>query len=291
MVQRPAPLAHLDLSHPSSRMPTSEKAKADLPSATLDPQAGFAHVVKLGAKKANRPTSTLFVLSVVSGAHVAMGACIALVVGHEQSRLAFGALGLPLALFMTVISGSELGTANMALVTAAFLDGAASARGWLKAVLVPLAGNVLGACLIVWLVRMSALLEAIPEVVQLAAAKVAMPSEALVSKAILCNWLVCMGAYMAAFATDVAGKAVAIWLPITSFAALGLEHTVANVFFLGAGWAHGAEITVADALLRNLRFVVVGNLIGALGGVALPFWFAYGRDPGKKGATAQAPLV
>jgi hypothetical protein len=41
---------------------------------------------------------------------------------------------------------------------------------------------------------------------------------------VLCNWLVCLGIWAANAAHDVAGKAVAIFLPVTAFVALGTEH-------------------------------------------------------------------
>lgn len=48
-------------------------------------QDGFKLVCAAGAHKAARPASTVLVLSVLSGAHVALGACIALVHRHPQS--------------------------------------------------------------------------------------------------------------------------------------------------------------------------------------------------------------
>ena len=66
------------------------------------------------------------------------------------------------------------------------------------------------------------------------------------------------------------------------FAALGLEHTIANVFFLGAaarGSASASDETLSlGAMLgANLVWVLLGNVIGALGGITAPLWFAYGE--------------
>ena len=55
--------------------------------------------------------------------------------------------------------------------------------------------------------------------------------------------LVCMAVYLASFAKDLAGKMVAIWFLISSFIALGLEHSVANMFIIPLGIFHGASVT------------------------------------------------
>ena len=287
------------------------------------PPLAFERAVLIGKQKARRSPSVAFALATLSGAHVAMGACIALVIGNAPGlkdsdpglqRLAFGAVGLPLALLMTVVTGSELATANFAFVTMAALERATSCKRLFKSLGVALAGNTVGALLVVWLARSGGLLEGRQDVLALAEYKAAAPPGELVSKAILCNWLVCMGAYMASIAADFGGKAIAIWLPITSFAALGLEHTVANIFFLGAGgfqserivqgradcpltpcpldagWAHGADLTFVGVLWGNLVWVILGNYLGALFGLVLPFSFAYGtlgdEEPPPKSAAA-----
>merc|ERR1712146_286111 len=97
-----------------------------------------------------------------------------------------------------------------------------------------------------------------------------------VARAIMCNWLVCMAVYMASFARDVTGKAVAIWLPISAFVALGLEHTVANMFLIPVGMLHGApNVSVSGLLFSNLLPVIFGNIAGALIGVTFPFYVAF----------------
>src|SRR5699024_12177117 len=52
---------------------------------------------------------------------------------------------------------------------------------------------------------------------------------------ILCNWLVALGVVMGMTSTSTTGKIMAIWPPIAAFFALGLEHSVVNLFLLPAG--------------------------------------------------------
>lgn len=54
-------------------------------------------------------------------------------------------------------------------------------------------------------------------------------------RAIGCNWLVCLACYLGMQAKDVISKVVGMWWPIFSFVVLGLEHVVANMFFIPLG--------------------------------------------------------
>ena len=42
-------------------------------------------------------------------------------------------------------------------------------------------------------------------------------------RGVLCNWLVCLAVWQATAAQTLGGKAVAVWLPISAFVAMGLE--------------------------------------------------------------------
>ncbi len=55
-----------------------------------------------------------------------------------------------------------------------------------------------------------------------------------------------------------------LWMPIMSFVALGLEHSVANMFIIPVGILCGADVAFTDFLAANLLPVALGNLFGAL---------------------------
>ena len=44
--------------------------------------------------------------------------------------------------------------------------------------------------------------------------------------------------------------------------AIGLEHSVANAFFLPLGMLYGADVTPMQIVTKNLLIVALGNLIG-----------------------------
>jgi formate transporter len=59
---------------------------------------------------------------------------------------------------------------------------------------------------------------------------------------------------------------------------LGLEHSVANMFFIPLGMFNGAQVSIIDMLWRNLIPVTLGNIIGGgllVGGI---YWWIYGRE-------------
>ena len=65
-------------------------------------------------------------------------------------------------------------------------------------------------------------------------------------KAILCNWLVCLGVVLAMTSSSTVGKIAATWMPIFLFFALGFEHAVVNMFIIPTGMLLGAKVTVYD---------------------------------------------
>merc|ERR1712070_240586 len=112
--------------------------------------------------------------------------------------------------------------------------------------------------------------------VAVAAAKTSLSFKAAFVRGVLCNWLVCMAVWMASMAKDLPGKIVAIWFPISAFVALGLEHSVANMFIVPLGMMNGAAVTWKAFLMKNLLPVTLGNIIGGAVCVAAFFSYAYG---------------
>ena len=72
-----------------------------------------------------------------------------------------------------------------------------------------------------------------------------------------------------------AGKAVGIWLPLSCFASLGLEHSIANMFIFSLAALSGGTVTLAAAA-TNLAVVTAGNVVGAAGVLAGLLGLAYG---------------
>ena len=70
---------------------------------------------------------------------------------------------------------------------------------------------------------------------------------------------------------------VGIWFPISTFVAIGLEHSVANMFLLPLGLLGGAEKSVRDVLVKNLLPVTIGNAIAGAFIVAAGYSYQFGH--------------
>ncbi|HYK74880.1 MAG TPA: formate/nitrite transporter family protein, partial [Pseudoneobacillus sp.] len=88
-----------------------------------------------------------------------------------------------------------------------------------------------------------------------------------------CNWLVCLGVWLAYGADDIGGKILAIWFPIMGFVAIGFQHVVANMFVIPAAIFAG-HFTWVD-YFANFVPVVIGNVIGGGVFVALIYWMVH----------------
>lgn len=97
------------------------------------------------------------------------------------------------------------------------------------------------------------------------------------TKAILCNWMVSLAVFMAGASNDLVGKLVGCWFPISTFVAIGLEHSVANLFIMPCALLLGAKITVHDVIFKNLIPVLIGNAIAGAFVVAGSYSYQFGK--------------
>lgn len=100
-------------------------------------------------------------------------------------------------------------------------------------------------------------------------------------KAILCNWMVSIAVFLAGASNDLVGKLVGVWFPISTFVAIGLEHSVANLFIMPAALLLKVPLTVGDVLLRNVIPVLIGNAIAGALVVAGSYSYQFGKLGGK----------
>jgi len=82
---------------------------------------------------------------------------------------------------------------------------------------------------------------------------------------------------MASGCSSLIGKMTAVWFPISAFVALGLDHSIANMFIIPLAMLKGAEITVAQMFAKNLIPVTLGNIVGGALCVMMPFGVTFGN--------------
>lgn len=61
---------------------------------------------------------------------------------------------------------------------------------------------------------------------------------------------------------------------------MGMDHCIANMFLIPLGMLRGAEVTVADFVVKNLVPVTLGNIVGCSLCVSAAFGSVFGRKRG-----------
>ena len=254
---------------------------------TQSPADIYSGAVAIGVQKAAATWAKIFKLGIVSGAHIGFGSYLAITVGGACPAIAqanpglqkiiFGAFGLPFGLIMTLVTGGELFTGNTALVSAAWAEGKTDTKALAKSWIASYFGNFVGSLLLAFLAFRSGTLSSSPASIAIATAKCSLPWDVAFVRGILCNWLVCMAVYMASGCSSLIGKMTAVWFPISSFVALGLDHSVANMFIIPLAMMRGADITISQFLLNNLIPVTLGNIVGGALCVMAPFGSTFGK--------------
>ena len=233
-------------------------------------------MIESGRNKLRLEPRDLLIRGALSGALLGTATSFAFTGAVSTGQPLVGALIFPVALVMIVILGLELVTGSFALLPLVRMERMASAGtiasnlGWVF--LGNLIGSVAyGVLLAIALTNMWSIAPAgvAARIVATAEAKTiayeAMGVAGLVTafvKAMLCNWLVCMGVVMAMTSTSTLGKIVGAWLPISVFFAQGFEHSVVNMFIIPTGMLMGAKITVAEWWIWNQIPVTLGNAVG-----------------------------
>jgi len=114
---------------------------------------------------------------------------------------------------------------------------------------------------------------------------------ALIARAILCNWLVCLALWMSARVDSDVAKCVVIFWCLLAFIASGFEHSVANMTLLGLALAgnHPESVSLAG-FAWNLGWVTLGNAIGGAIFVGGAYYVStYGFPAGAPAAAAPMP--
>lgn len=203
-----------------------------------------ADVVKtmtaVGAAKANLPWRDILVRGMLSGALFGVATSLAFAATLQTQKPIVGALIFPAGFVIIVLLGLELVTGSFAVVPLAGLERTASLSQVLNNLALAFVGNLLGSLLYAALLAVSLngfghqtpsgiapLLATAAEAKTIGYAKLGLAGMGVAFvKAILCNWLVCLGVVMAMTSNSTVGKIIAAWLPILTFFAQGFEHSV-----------------------------------------------------------------
>jgi formate/nitrite transporter len=284
------------------------------PPVAITAKAGDAGKYKVGL-----PAWNMVLRGFMSGAYIAMGGALATVcstgLAYSAAQITAGAVpggfasaGLaqlvlgavfPVGLIITVLTGVELFTGDAMLAPmAAFIHKISWAQVLTLWVFVYI-GNFIGS--VVW-----AYIMANGPFVSFDAAGVAtatafggraiaimnaktayvgmMGMYSAFLKGIGCNWLVNLAILLGICADDAVGKFFGIWFPIMAFVSSGLEHSIANMYFIPAGIMTAGLTNTATTVnwvnmwTSNLIPVTLGNIVGGMFFVGVIYWVAFRKE-------------
>jgi formate transporter len=271
---------------------------------TLLPADMAREAEAVGVRKARLDGLRLFVLAVLGGAFIGLGAMFATTVtAGADGQLPWGLTrllaGVPfsLGLMLVVLGGAELFTGNTLMVMA-LAAGRIGAGDMLRAWTIVYLGNFTGALATAGLVVLSGQALAGKGLVAAAAlglaqAKLTLPFGQAFFLGILCNVLVCLAVWLSIGARTTSGKVLAVLFPVSAFVAAGFEHSVANMYIIPVGlllrdWAPPELLAQAGAqaaaeslswgrFFVSLVPVTLGNVVGGGALVGGVYWFVYLR--------------
>lgn len=275
----------------------------------------------IGVRKAAMPFFTMFMLAVLAGAFIALGAIFSTTVAsggltitgadgsvqfaaslpYGVSRLLTG-FSFCLGLILVVLAGAELFTGNN-LIVMAWASGKVTGRALLRNWVIVYCGNFVGALGTALMMYVTRQYTFGGNAVGISALKIGVDKVQLdfwqaLALGVLCNALVCLAIWLTYGAHTTADKILAIVFPITAFVAVGFEHSVANMYFvpyalLIRNFDPTFTASVADKvqlldsltwpafLINNLLPVTFGNIVGGSVLVAAVYWSIFLRGKTK----------
>lgn len=253
---------------------------------------------RVGVTKATMPAASTFVLAVLAGAFIGLGAMFATVVTTGAGgTLPYGVTKLlggfvfSLGLILVIVAGAELFTSNNLIVMAVAsrqVTYVQLLRNWLIVYVGNFVGSLATAALVFFSGQYTFAGGSVgTNALAIANAKCGLGFGQAIVLGVLCNALVCLAVWLCFSARSTTDKILAIVFPITAFVAAGFEHSVANMYFiplglfiktsLAADAAAYGNLTWTNFFVSNLLPVTIGNMIGGVLMVGIVYWFIYLR--------------
>ena len=262
-------------------------------SQSRSPSEVVEYMAHHGAEKTALATWKLALMATLGGMFIGLGTLLAVQVAGGSPALGASNPGLlkfmlgavfPIGFIAVTLTGADLFTSNCAT---GFMSAwrreitwPAMGRFWLVSYMF----NAVGALLAAWLFGLQTHLltndTATQYLINIAMSKTEHPFWMTFTKGMLANLLVCVAAMQGYTAKDTLGRMLAIWFPVMAFVALGMEHSIANLFIIPAAMMAGADIGMGQFIWGNLVPATLGNIAGGALLIGLPYALIY--SPARK---------
>lgn len=219
-----------------------------------------------------------FISSMLAGMYVGFGILLifsigGMLSGAPYSKIIMG-ISFGIALSLVIIAGAELFTGNNMVMTIGITRNMVSYGETMWLWIVCFLGNWAGSVLLAAIFWKSGL--AAGEVGKFigatSAAKMNLSAIELFLRGILCNTLVCLAVWCSFRAKSDSGKLIMVFWCLFAFITSGFEHSVANMTLLSVGlFGNLHEGVNLAGYLYNLSLVTLGNMVGGILFVAVPY--------------------
>ena len=222
-----------------------------------------------------------FLLSALAGAYIGFGVLLAFTVSGTLgpipiNKIAMG-LSFGIALSLVIIAGAELFTGNAMVLYNGWRQKTVTLTDVIGLWVVCYLGNLVGAVILSFIFYGAAgTAGGVGQALAGAAAtKMSLPPLVLFLRGILCNVLVCLAVWCGFRCKSDSGKLIMTFWCLYAFFTCGFEHSVANMTVLTLGLLNPAGMAVSLAGYgHNLLWVTLGNLVGAILFLAIPYGVA-----------------
>lgn len=213
-----------------------------------------------------------FISSVFAGSFIGLGVIISSTVGGLLSsgnspftKIIMG-LAFCIALTSVIFTGTELFTGNNFVMTIGRLSKKIKTSDLISVWLVSWIGNLIGAVILSFIFVSTGLIDKEPVMdffANIALAKATIPPIALFSRAILCNFIVCLAILLCSRTDNDVAKIFLIAICLFAFVTSGFEHSIANmtVFSIALFAKTIHTISLLQAAYA-LLIATIGNIIG-----------------------------
>lgn len=227
----------------------------------------FALIAREKADDSKAPAGFL-VGAALAGAYIGIAMILALTVGAGLPAgarpLAMGAV-FGIGLVLVIFSGAELFTGYARYCTVGLARRTITPSEALRLFALVWFGNLLGALVLVGLFAAGGgggVFSTPDFLADYVAHKVDAGPIAVLARALLCNWLVCLAIWSSARMQGDVAKIVVISWCLMAFVAPGFEHSVADMTALGLGFAAPGATLRLGPIVYDLIIASVGNLLG-----------------------------